>query len=391
MSKRMKNCMFLIAFGVVLYAGLNNLGSLIDFFRYVSGLFIPIIGGMILAFILNVPVKGFENLYTKLFQKLNIKPKDSPLILLSLLSTLICIIMIMVLVFTMVIPQLITSVQNVYLVIQSKSPQWVATLSEYGIDTTWITKQLSSLSFSQIDIEHIVKSVLAGAGNFLNSALGIASSTISIIINCIFALVIAVYILLGKRTLGRQCKKLLYVHLNTPIADMIYHIANLINKTYSKFLSSQCIEAIILGVLIFVSFWIFKIPYAVLIGVLTGVFSFIPYIGAFCSCFIGAILVLMVNPLLALFSIIIYQVVQFIENQFIYPHVVGGSVGLAPLWTLIAVLIGGNLFGILGMIFFIPLAAVVYQLLKEYTNEKEQKQRDTLAKQKDTPQSETQK
>lgn len=382
MSKRMKNCMFLIAFGVVLYAALNNLGSLIDFFRYIGGLFIPIIGGMILAFILNVPVKGFENLYTRLFKKINIKPKDGPLVMLSLLSTLVCIIMIMVLVFTMVVPQLITSVQNVYLVIQSKSPQWLAFLSEYGIDTTWITKQLSSISFSQINIEHIVQSVLSGASNFLNSALGIASSTISIFINCVFALVIALYILLGKRTLGRQCKKLLYVHLNTPIADMIYHIANLISKTYTKFLSSQCIEALILGVLIFISFWIFKIPYAVLIAVLTGVFSFIPYIGAFCSCFIGAILVLMVNPLQALLSIIIYQVVQFIENQFIYPHVVGGSVGLAPLWTLIAVLIGGNLFGLLGMIFFIPLAAVVYQLLKEYTNEKEQMQLRSALKHK---------
>lgn len=379
MSKRMKNCMLLIAFGVALYACLNNFGSVIRFFQDIGGLLLPIIGGMIVAFVLNVPVKGFETLYSRLFRKINLQPKNGPLVMLSLLSTLACIVLIVILVSTMVVPQLISSVRSVYLTIQTRSPQWIAFLSEYGFDTTWITKQLSSLSLSQIDVEHIVQNVLTGAGNFLSSALGIATSTISIIVNCFFSLVIALYILLSKKTLGRQCKKLLYVHVRKPIADCIYHVATLISKTYSKFLSGQCIEAIILGVLIFISFTIFRIPYAVLIAVLTGVLSFIPYIGAFFACFIGAVLVLMVNPLQALLSIIVYQVVQFIENQFIYPHVVGGSVGLAPLWTLVAVLIGGNLFGILGMIFFIPLVAVLYQLVKEYTNKKQAMQQAAAA------------
>lgn len=371
--------MLLIAFGVALYACLNNFGSVIRFFQDIGGLLLPIIGGMIVAFVLNVPVKGFETLYSRLFRKINFQPKNGPLVMLSLLSTLACIVLIVILVSTMVVPQLISSVRSVYLTIQTRSPQWIAFLSEYGFDTTWITKQLSSLSLSQIDVEHIVQNVLTGAGNFLSSALGIATSTISIIVNCFFSLVIALYILLSKKTLGRQCKKLLYVHVRKPIADCIYHVATLISKTYSKFLSGQCIEAIILGVLIFISFTIFRIPYAVLIAVLTGVLSFIPYIGAFFACFIGAVLVLMVNPLQALLSIIVYQVVQFIENQFIYPHVVGGSVGLAPLWTLVAVLIGGNLFGILGMIFFIPLVAVLYQLVKEYTNKKQAMQQAAAA------------
>ncbi len=373
MSKRMKNCMFLIAFGVALYACLNHLGSVIAFCRTVTGLLIPIIAGMIVAFVLNVPVRGFEKLYARLLRKFQIKEEkieNLPLVLISLLSTLICIVLIVMLISTMVIPQLVNSVRSVYLVIQARIPEWISVLSEYGFDTSWITKAVSSFSLSQIDIEHIVQSILSGAGNFLSSALGIASSTISVLINCAFSLVIALYILLGKKGLGRQCRKLLYAHVRTPIADKIYYIASLISSTYSKFLSSQTIEAFILGFLIFFSFSIFRIPYAVLIAVLTAVLSFIPYIGAFCACFIGAVLVLMVNPLQALLSIVIYQVVQFIENQFIYPHVVGGSVGLAPLWTLIAVLIGGNLFGIVGMIFFIPLAAVCYQLLKEYTNRK---------------------
>lgn len=370
MDKRLKQNFLLVAFGVALYACLMNLGAVIQFFKTTGGLLLPIISGLILAFVLNVPVKGFENLYLRLFKKFKVSPPDTVITMLSLFSTFGCILLVIVLVCTMVIPELISSIRSVISVIQIKSPEWLSLLSAQGFDTSWISKQLSSLNLKSIDFEQISRNVLTGAGNFLSSAVGVASSTINVIITCVFALIISIYILLGKKTLERQCKKLLYANIKEPIADKVCHIAHLINTTYSKFLSGQCIEAIILGILIYISFRIFKIPYASLIAVLTGVLSFIPYIGAFCACLIGVILVLLVNPLQALLSLFVYQVVQFIENQFIYPYVVGGSVGLSPLWTLIAVLIGGNLFGVLGMIFFIPLTAVVYQLLREHTNKK---------------------
>ena len=127
-------------------------------------------------------------------------------------------------------------------------------------------------------------------------------------------------------------------------------------------------EAVILGFLIFLSLAIFKLPYAGLIGVLTGIFSFIPYVGAFLSCALGAILIFLIAPGKVILFIIVFQVAQFIENQFIYPHVVGNSVGLSALWTLVAVLLGGKFFGLLGMIFFIPLTAVVYTLVSGNVN-----------------------
>ena len=120
----------------------------------------------------------------------------------------------------------------------------------------------------------------------------------------------------------------------------------------------------------FVAFCIFRLPYAGLVAMLTGVCAFVPYIGAFFSCGVGVLLTLIANPSQAILCFIVYQVVQFIENQFIYPHVVGNSVGLSPLWTLMAVMIGGKLFGLIGMIFFIPLVAVIYTLVREYTNKK---------------------
>ena len=139
----------------------------------------------------------------------------------------------------------------------------------------------------------------------------------------------------------------------------------MIRTVYTKFLSGQFVEALILGTLMFIAFLIFRLPYAGLVGMLTAVCSFIPYIGAFFSCGIVVLLTLIVNPIQAIVCFIVYQVVQFIENQFIYPQVVGSSVGLSPLWTLMAVIIGGKLFGLLGMIFFIPLVAVFYTLFRE--------------------------
>ena len=127
-------------------------------------------------------------------------------------------------------------------------------------------------------------------------------------------------------------------------------------------------EAVILGTMFVIAMSIFKMPYAGLIGVMTAILSFIPYIGAFLSCAIGALLVLLLSPSKVILFIIVFQVAQFIENQFIYPHVVGNSVGLSALWTLVAVLVGGNFFGILGMIFFIPLTAVIYNLVSGNVN-----------------------
>ena len=178
------------------------------------------------------------------------------------------------------------------------------------------------------------------------------------------ALVIAVYLLLSRRSLARKSKKLLYAYLAKPHADRVCHIAGLVQAAYTKFLSGQCIEACILGVLIFLAFSAFGLPYAGLIGFLTAISAFIPYVGAFVACVIGALLILLSSPEQALISVLVFLVVQFVENLFIYPNVVGTSVGLPPLFTFLAALIGGNLFGILGMLIGVPFAATIYQLLK---------------------------
>lgn len=242
-------------------------------------------------------------------------------------------------------------------------PQWAQKLSDLGLDTGAVTDW-----FAANDWRTLLEKALTGAGSLIGGIVTVASSTVSVAVNAAFALVIMFYVLLGKRDLGRQCRKLLYAALRETAADRICAVAALTHDTYARFLSGQCVEVVILGSLIFAAFSVFRIPYAALTAVLTAVLAFIPYVGAFSSCAIGALLTLLAEPEKTILCIIVYQAVQFVENQFIYPHVVGGSVGLAPIWTLVAALLGGQLFGLVGIIFFIPLTAVIYQLIGQGTN-----------------------
>ncbi len=364
MEKQYKKPLLLITFGVVLYVALSNLKSLSGFFSGLINLMFPVVFGFVVAFVLNVPMTGFEKLFTRLSSKLKLKRPPNPKFfrIISLLLTFICLLLIVALVFTMLIPELISSVVSLYELVLKKWPEWAATLRLYDIDTTQITTWLESL-----DIKNLVSQLSSSAGSIISQAVSIASSAVSGLSSFFIALVIAVYTLLSKETLGNQVDKLMQAYLKKPVADYLRNAGRMVNETYSKFLSGQCVEACILGVLIFVSFSIFRIPYASLTAVLTAVMAFVPYIGSFAACVIGAFLVLLVNPSQVIICVIVYLVVQFIENQFIYPHVVGTSVGLGALWTLIAVIVGGKLMGVIGMIFFIPLTAVFINLLRSHT------------------------
>lgn len=197
---------------------------------------------------------------------------------------------------------------------------------------------------------------------------GVVSSTVSLLITSAFAVIISIYISLGKENLCRHAKKIVCAYLKPAWAENVLKFCNLFRQSFANFLAGQCGEAVILGFMMFLAFTIFRLPYGSLVGVLTAICAIIPYVGAFISCSVSVFLVIIIDPMLAVRCLIVYLVVQFIENQFIYPRVVGGSVGLPPLYTLIAAMIGGKLFGIIGIIFFIPLMAVIVELVKEDVN-----------------------
>ena len=365
MDKKMRQNLILIAFGIILFAAAMNLNYVFLFFRNMMGMIVPIIAGFIIAFVLSVPMNGFEKILKKIFRKAKHKPGEKAVHILSLIFTLFSILLIIILTGTIVIPQIMDSLKSIGLMIKEKWPQWALVLKSYDIDTTPITDWMNNL-----DLEHLFTNLVSGAGAVLDVIAGTAASTISVVVTTAISIVVMFYVLLSKKDLERQSKKILYAYLKKERADKVISVASLIHQTYTKFLSGQCVEAIILGLLMFVAFCIFRLPYAGLVAMLTGVCAFVPYIGAFFSCGVGVLLTLIANPPQAILCFLVYQVVQFIENQFIYPHVVGNSVGLSPLWTLMAVMIGGKLFGLVGMIFFIPLVAVIYTLVREKTNEK---------------------
>lgn len=363
MKKNMKDYYLLVAFGIVLYAVLMNATLLVKVFTGLWTIIYPVAVGFILAFILNVPMAGFEKLLGKLASKGKKPPKQQVIAIFSLILTILSVLLIVVLVIVLVIPSLIESVTSLYNLIISKWPELNAFLTKYDIDTSRITQWLESL-----DLQNLISKLTSGAGSIISTTVGAVSSVVSSLVSFSLSFVIACYVLLSKKALARQATKLVEAFCKPKLARRILHTASLTRDTFAKFISGQCVEACILGCLIFVALAVFGIPYSGLIGVLTAVCAFIPYIGAFISCAIGAFLVLLTAPDQVIWCIIIYLVVQFVENQFIYPHVVGNSVGLSPLWTLVAVLVGGNFMGVLGMIFFIPVVAVVMELMSEFTN-----------------------
>lgn len=231
----------------------------------------------------------------------------------------------------------------------------------------WVADQLGQL---EIDWNSLSKSLISflqtSIGSAFSSTMGFAFALINGVVTFFLGFVFAVYVLFQKEKLSVQVKKMMYAYLKESHADRIIEVLHMTHRTFSRFLSGQCCEAVILGTLFFVTLTIFKMPYALLISVVIAFLSLIPIVGAFMGCFIGALLILMVNPWEAIAFVAIFLVIQQIEGNLIYPRVVGSSIGLPAIWVLVAVTVGGSAFGIAGMLVFIPLTSVVYSLLREW-------------------------
>lgn len=372
-DQKTRRALFLIAFGVCLYAAMMHLDVVLGALSAAIDIFFPVLLGLGFAFVLNVPVSGMERLLHRAVGLLpeGRRPGEGAITMASIVLVLIAIAGVAVLGVTMLVPELIASARTVAPLLAERLPEIEESLAANGVDVEKLAQffQGAGASSATAAAGSGAQGLLnLGLGSIASSVFAAARSTVSVLSSSVFAFVIAVYVLASKCTLGRQVNRVMDAHLAPGHVARIRHVASLATDTYSKFLSGQCLEACILGTLIFLAFSLFRLPYAGLIGFLTALFAFVPYVGAFASCAIGAFLTLLASPEHALLCVIVYLAVQFIENQFIYPHVVGSSVGLSALWTLIAALVGGKLFGIVGIVFFIPIVAVLYELFRQWTN-----------------------
>ncbi|MDO4296331.1 MAG: AI-2E family transporter [bacterium] len=359
----------LIVFTVLLLAAVFHYQVILGWLKSLLGMISPFLIGAGIAFILNVPMRFFESL---LPNKEKFQKGKRPL---SLCAAMCFVAAILTRVIFVVVPEVVSTFSAISMRIPAFFAQIQAWAEEIFAVYPNLSEEIAALEFDWNKIFDSAFSFLKlGAGTMLNSTVTAARSIISAFTTFGIAFIFAIYILIQKETLGRQLKKLIQAYLPKK-KDRILQIAALTEETFSHFLTGQCVEAVILGTMFFVVLSLFRLPYALLIGVLIAFTALIPVFGAFLGCAVGIFLMLMVNPMDALWFTIIFLVLQQLEGNLIYPHVVGGSVNLPSIWVLVAVTLGGSLLGVLGMLVFIPLCSVCYALLKEHVNLRIQKQK----------------
>ncbi len=373
-KKNIRKIRGLILFTAVVILALIKFDLLWSAVVFVIGILRPFILGGMIAFVINIPMNFYE---TKLFRDdriKNVKVLKKGRRGLSMALAYLSVILVITLVAVTVIPQLVKTVT----VLTRKIPVfWSGFIGKLEIifaENPQLLNYLSSFETLEIDWKSMLYTVVDflqnGVGNMLTSTVSVAGSIISSTVNFFIALVFSFYLLSQKEKLGGQFGRTLKAYLKPGFYKNVLKVLALLRQNFSNFITGQCTEAVILGLMFVVSMTIFRFDYAVMIGVLIAFTALIPIVGAFIGCFIGAFLMLVDDPVKALWFVILFIVLQQIEGNLIYPHVVGNSVGLPSIWVLAAVTIGGSLMGILGMLVFIPLLSTVYVLLREDVNKR---------------------
>lgn len=374
-SKNVKKILLIITYTILLCFALLNLDVVFKVLGYIFNLLKPFIYGFCLAFILNIPLSKFESIFKK--SKNNKKQKVRPntekrnikLRIAGIIFSILIFIGIIFLTMFLVVPEFINTI-NIF---KDSIPEaftnaqnWLKNMmSNYPEITEKITSFKPDWAALESNLTSIIKTAATGIiGVSIDFVVGLFSG----IVNLFMAFVFAIYMLVQKEGLIHQFKRVLRAYIPANKIDRVFHIGSLTNDTFKKFFGGQFIEALTLGTLCFIGMKIFGMPYALTISVLIGVAALIPVFGAFFGTAIGAILILAVNPMQAIWFVIFIIVLQQIDGNLIYPRIVGNSVGLPGMWVMLAVLIGGNSLGIVGMLIAVPIASIIYKLIKEYVN-----------------------
>ena len=357
-----KSLLLVVCGGVAFYCGLQHLGVVAGAVVWLLGILSPFVLGGAIAFVLNVPMRAIER---HLFpNRRRLTRVRRPL---ALVLTLVALTGVLTLAFCVIGPGIKDAVVSIaaqvpdafdrlyqrLLGLEQYLPQIKDLVGDLAID--WKSLSQKALSLAQ-----------SWGGSLISSGGGLMVGVVSGVSTFVIGLIFSFYILLQKEKLARQGRQVLYGLLPLKQADRALEVLRLAERTFSNFLSGQCVEACILGTLFVIAMTIFRMPYALLVGVLIALTALIPIVGAFIGCAVGALLIAITDPWKALAFIILFLVLQQIEGNLIYPHVVGSSVGLPSIWVLAAVTLGGKLMGVGGMLFFIPLCSVLYALFRDF-------------------------
>lgn len=368
-KEKIKQIRWLMVLAAVLVLGIIYSKELFEGAGFVLSIARPFLYGGVIAFVLNLPMKAFEN---KLFKKWKGKAADKLKRPVSLVLSIVAVILVITVVIGTVVPQVTATATEVGKKIPGFLERVTEELDALAVQYPEIAGKVTELESVEINWDSLVDTVIDflrnGAGDMLTSTVNVAGSIIGGIVNIVIAFIFALYILAQKEKLGNQCIRIISAYLPEKAGNTVLEVCSMLHKNFSNFITGQCLEAVILGTLFVVAMTICRMPYALMIGVLIAFTALIPIVGAFIGCVVGAFLILIDDPLLAMWFVILFLVIQQIEGNLIYPKVVGNSVGLPSIWVLMAVSLGGSLFGVSGMLFFIPLLSTVYALIRNGVN-----------------------
>lgn len=368
-KKVLRNIFFVLGGCVVLAWLLLDTARVQIAFSTVWKLVSPFVTGAVIAFVFNVPMRGIE-------RQLEDIRRPGLRRGIAIVLTIFMLVLIIAFVVELLIPQIEKTVESLVETIPSFAKRTVAKLSVMLEDHPELYELVQSKvgDLQKIDWSNLIDKTVSFVGNGVSSIMGGAFNAIgsvtSTVVDTFVGIAFAVYCLARKEILATQSRRVLYSILPEHRSDEVIRIMRLTNNTFSNFISGQCLEACILGCLFAVTMLIFKMPYIPLVSVIIAVTALVPVVGAFVGCALGAFFILVDNPIQALSFIAIFLVLQQLENNLIYPRVVGTSIGLPGMWVLVAVTIGGEVMGVAGMLLMIPLASVLYTLLGEFTQKR---------------------
>ncbi|MBQ8893634.1 MAG: AI-2E family transporter [Clostridia bacterium] len=348
----------------VLYLCIHYWPAVSEFALTLFGAASPLLIGGAVAYVLNLLMKFYERLWFPKAKKKWLNRSRSPICLVLALFTLIAIVVGVV---WLVLPQLISGITLLISQLPGAITKLIVWLDGLEFMPQDIISTLQSIDW-QSRVGEIFNVLYSGMGSVMNVIVSTVSSVFNGIVTAFLAIIFAIYLLLSKKTLGRQIKRVLNRYLPEKITGKLYYGVGILNDCFSRYIVGQCTEAAILGVLCVLGMWILRLPYAPMIAALIAVTALIPVAGAYIGGGVGAFLILTISPVKAIVFLVFLVILQQLEGNLIYPRVVGSSIGLPALWVLAAVTVGGGVMGVLGMLLAVPLTATLWQLLRNDLN-----------------------
>ena len=322
--------------------------------------------GAIIAFLVNILMRSLEKI---IFPKAQKQALITARRVICMILAFVLLIGIVALIIWLITPQLVSCIEIIIAEVPPLFNSIIKWLQKTQILPEDIMKELASIDWKS-NLTKIFDVLTSGIGSVFDIVVTTVTSVFSGVVTALVSLIFAIYILLSKEVLAKQFKRLEKCYLGLSKRRKYNHTLQVIKDSFENFIVGQCKEAVILGVLCAVGMWIFRFPYASMIGALIGFTALIPVAGAYIGAAVGAIMILTESPIKAFFFIIFIVVLQQLEGNLIYPKVVGESIGLPGLWVLAAVTIGGGVMGIPGMLIGVPLVAAIYTLVGEDMDER---------------------